>query len=179
MAQPGLYSTATAVSTKAKVKGKNRKRKKSTMAGEACATKSSPTGEEVHWAKWDRPTDPLDAFNKYLLANNPPSDSPLFAYKTAKGLCLMTCQTFVMCLNKVAQAVGLSQVHSHGICIGATLEYLLHGIPFNVMKVKGCWASNAFQLYLRKHNQILAPYMQSMLPETASGFTRLAMLPVK
>ena len=32
MAQPGLYSTATAVSTKAKNKGKNRKRKKSTMA---------------------------------------------------------------------------------------------------------------------------------------------------
>ena len=38
MAQPGLYSMATAVSTKAKVRGKNKKRKKSTMAGGACAT---------------------------------------------------------------------------------------------------------------------------------------------
>ena len=39
-AQPGLYSTATAVSTK--VKGTNRKRKKSAMAGGACATISIP-----------------------------------------------------------------------------------------------------------------------------------------
>ena len=70
--------------------------------------KSSSTGEEVHWAKQDRPTDPLDAFNKHLLANDPPSDSPLFTYKTAKGLCPMTCQMFVMHLNKVAQAAGLS-----------------------------------------------------------------------
>ena len=37
-AQPGLYSTATAVSTKAKVRGRNKKRKKNTMAGGACAT---------------------------------------------------------------------------------------------------------------------------------------------
>ena len=70
--------------------------------------KSSSTGEEVHWAKQDRPTDPLDAFNKHLLANDPPSGGPLFTYKTAKGLCPMTCQMFVMHLNKVAQAAGLS-----------------------------------------------------------------------
>ena len=62
-------------------------------------------------------------------------------------------------------------MHGHGIRIGATLEYLLRGIPFDVMKVKGRWVSNAFQLYLRKHNQILAPYMQSMLPEMALEFT--------
>ena len=69
-------------------------------------------------------------------------------------------------------------MHRHRICIGATLEYLLRGVPFDAMKVKGRWASNAFQLYLRKHNQILAPYMQLMPPETALDFTRLAMLPV-
>ena len=65
------------------------------------------------------------------------------------------------------------------VSIGAMLEYLLRGVPFDVMKVKGRWASNAFQLYLRKHNQILAPYMQSMPPETALEFTRLAMPPVR
>ena len=90
----------------------------------------------------------------------------------------MTRQTFVIHLNRIAQAAGLSHVHSHGIHIRATLDYLLRDIPFNVMKVKGHWASNAFQLYLWKHNQILAPYMQAMLSKTASEFTRLAMLPI-
>ena len=83
-----------------------------------------------------------------------------------------------ICLNRITQAASLSHVHGHGIHIRAALEYLLRGIPFDVMKVKGHWASNAFQLYLWKHNQILAPYMQAMPPETASEFTRLAMLPV-
>ncbi|TEB31909.1 hypothetical protein FA13DRAFT_1628746, partial [Coprinellus micaceus] len=49
----------------------------------------------------------------------------------------------------------------HGIRIGPTLEYLLRGVPFDVMKVKGWWASDTFQTYLRKHAQILAPYMQA------------------
>ena len=90
----------------------------------------------------------------------------------------MTQQTCIVQLNKLTQAASLNHIHGHGIHINTILEYLLRGIPFDIMKVKGCWASNTFQLYLRKHNQILAPYMQSMLPEMASKFTRLAMLPV-
>jgi len=60
---------------------------------------------------------------------------------------------------------GHDDVQGHGIRIGVTLEYLPRGIPFDVMKVKGRWASDAFRLYLQKHNQILVPYMQAMLPE--------------
>ena len=138
-------------------------------------TKSSPTGEEMHWAKQVEPTDPSDALDRHIEINDPPANGPLFAYKTAKGYQPMTQQTFIACLNKFAQAVGLDCIHRHGICIGAMLEYLIHGVPFDVMKVKGRWASNAFQLYLRKHNQILAPYMQSMLPEITLEFTRIAM----
>ena len=142
-------------------------------------TKSCLAGEEVHWARQDRPTDPLSAFNRHISINDPLANGPLFAYKSTKGYHPMTWQTFVVGLNRVAQAAGLNHVHGHSICIGATLEYLLRGIPFDVVKVKGRWASNAFQLYLRKHNQILTPYMQSMPPETALEFTRLAMPPVR
>ena len=42
------------------------------------------------------------------------------------------------------------------------------------MKVKGHWASNAFLIYLTKHAQILAPYMQAV-PEVHEGFIRLTM----
>ncbi|KAG6329160.1 hypothetical protein ID866_9931 [Astraeus odoratus] len=47
------------------------------------------------------------------------------------------------------------------------------------MKVKGCWASDAFQSYLQKHNQILVPYMQAMPAEMALEFTRITMPPVR
>jgi hypothetical protein len=90
-------------------------------------TKSSHAGEEVQWARQDGSTDPLDAFNKHIEINNPPINGPLFAYKTVKGFRPMTRQTFIVHLNKFAQAAGLERIHGHGIRIGATLEYLLCG----------------------------------------------------
>ena len=65
-------------------------------------------------------------------------------------------------------------MQGHGIRIGSTLEYLLRGIPFDVMKVKGRWASDAFLIYLTKHAQILAPYMQAQ-PQLHAEFIRLTM----
>ncbi|TFK31305.1 hypothetical protein BDQ12DRAFT_671970 [Crucibulum laeve] len=68
---------------------------------------------------------------------------------------------FIGTLATAAQVVGLNPLQGHGIRIGATLEYLLQGVPFEVMKAKGCWASDTFYGYLTKHAQILAPYMQA------------------
>jgi hypothetical protein len=45
--------------------------------------------------------------------------------------------------------------------IGATLEYLLRGVPFEAMKGIGRRSSDSFSKYLRKHAQILAPYVQA------------------
>ena len=45
--------------------------------------------------------------------------------------------------------------------IGATLEYLLRGVPFDVVKSIGRWSGDSFKLYLRKHAVILAPYLQN------------------
>ncbi|KAJ7223915.1 hypothetical protein C8J57DRAFT_955046, partial [Mycena rebaudengoi] len=52
-------------------------------------------------------------------------------------------------------------IQGHGIRIGASLLYLLRGVPFDVVKTLGRWASDAFLLYLRKHAQIMAPYIQA------------------
>ena len=73
-----------------------------------------------------------------------------------------------------ARAAGLDPHQGHGICIGSMLEYLLRGMPFKVMKVEGWWASDAFLVYLTKHAQILAPYMQAV-PEVHENFIRLTM----
>ncbi|KAG2365299.1 hypothetical protein BDR07DRAFT_1481570 [Suillus spraguei] len=46
-------------------------------------------------------------------------------------------------------------------------------IPFEVVKMKGRWASDAFQLYLQKHAQILAPHMQAV-PNLHEEFIHLS-----
>ena len=68
-------------------------------------------------------------------------------------------------VNKAAKAAD-------GIRIGG-LEHLLRGVPFEVVKVIGRWASGAFQVYFRKHGAILTPYIQDK--PLLEPFTRIAM----
>ncbi|KIO08849.1 hypothetical protein M404DRAFT_133098, partial [Pisolithus tinctorius Marx 270] len=141
--------------------------------------KANPRGEEVNWAKQSGPSDPQKALLQHIQINNPPKEGPLFAYRKDSGYCPLTHHTFISLLGANTKAAGHKNVHGHGLRIGATLEYLLQGVPFEVMKVKGRWASDAFQLYLQKHNQILAPYIQAMPTETAAEFVHIAMPPVR
>ena len=138
-------------------------------------TKSSASGEEVQWAKQDGPTEPQSALDAHMALNEPPLTGPLFAYKDGSKHKPLMKTTFLKLLKVKARAAGYNSVQGHGIRIGTTLEYLLRGIPFEVMKTKGRWASDAFQLYLLRHNQILAHYIQAMSTDIAIEFTRLTM----
>ena len=86
----------------------------------------------------------------------------------------LTKPAFIKALATAATKAGLEPLQGHGIHIRSTLEYLLRGVPFEVIKVKGRWASDAFLIYLTKHAQILAPYMQAQ-PKVHAEFVRLTM----
>lgn len=104
--------------------------------------------------------DPNTMLAHHLQVNNPPQEGHLFTYRHKNRYRPLTKTKFLAELARATCAAGLEPLRGHGIRIGSTLEYLLRGVPFDVMKVKGCWSSNAFTLYLRKHVQILAPYIQ-------------------
>ncbi|KDQ55580.1 hypothetical protein JAAARDRAFT_85090, partial [Jaapia argillacea MUCL 33604] len=76
------------------------------------------------------------------------------------GLRPLTRTEFLKWLSSAATALGVESLKGHGIRIGATLEYLLRGVPFDVVKSIGRWSSDAFTLYLRQHAVIMALYMQ-------------------
>ena len=139
-------------------------------------TKSSPIhGEDLSWSKQTGDTDPEAALARHLELNKPPVDGHLFAYIHKDGKHRpLTKPEFLRTVAAAARKAGLDPRQGHGIRIGATLEYLLRGTPFEVMKVKGRWASDAFLIYLTKHAQILAPYMQAV-PEVHENFVRLTM----
>ena len=69
--------------------------------------------------------------------------------------------------------LGEDSLKGHGIRIGGTLEFLLRGMPFDVMKSLGRWTSEAFTLYLRQHVTIIAPYIQNH--PVLEEFTRYTM----
>ncbi|KAF8816900.1 hypothetical protein BYT27DRAFT_7247793 [Phlegmacium glaucopus] len=139
---------------------------------------TSTQGEDVYWAKQEGDTDPATALKHHLLLNAPLHDNHLFAYKHKNGHRPLTKTKFLERVALAARAAGLEPLQGHGIRIGATLEYLLCGIPFNVMKAKGRWASDAFLLYLTKHAQVLAPYMQAV-PQVHKTFTQYIVPPVR
>ncbi|KZV78240.1 hypothetical protein EXIGLDRAFT_571631, partial [Exidia glandulosa HHB12029] len=73
----------------------------------------------------------------------------------------LTRHAFQKRLKAAAAAAGFALPPTHSIRIGSTTEYLLRGVPFDVMRAKGRWASDAFLVYLRRHAEIMAPYMQA------------------
>ncbi|KIK91144.1 hypothetical protein PAXRUDRAFT_150157, partial [Paxillus rubicundulus Ve08.2h10] len=126
--------------------------------------KSALLGEDVSWAQQHGPLDPQTAFQNHLTVNNPPRDGHLFTYKHKESYRPLTKLKFTATLSSAAKKAGIKPLQGHGIRISSTLEYLLHNVPFDVIKIKGRWASDAFLIYLHHHAQILAPYIQVSPP---------------
>ena len=141
-------------------------------------TKSMDSEEEdVYWASQEGDTDPTKALAQNLRINQPSDASHLFLYKVANMRCMLTKSKFLERVGEAARAVGLEPLQGHGIRIGSTLKYLLWGVPFDVMKAKGRWAGDSFQLYLRKHAVVITPYIQAA--PIHKGFMRYTMPPVR
>jgi hypothetical protein len=140
------------------------------------STKAEPLkGEEIYWMSQIGPADPEEAFKNHLKVNTAvPEEGPLFGYNYKGGWRPLTRSAFLKVTKIALAAAGLPPLQGHGIRIGSALEYLLRGTPFDVMKTKGRWASDAFQTYLREHAQIVSAYMQAV-PETHEAFTRYTM----
>ena len=135
-------------------------------------------GEDVYWASQDGDSDPTTALQNHFRVNQPSKVSHLFAYQAKHARKPLTKAKFLDRVGKAAHAAGLEPLQGHGIRIGSTLEYLLRGVPFNVMKAKGRWAGDSFLLYLRKHAVIIAPYIQAA-PAIHETFIRYSMPPVR
>ncbi|KAF8958612.1 hypothetical protein BDZ97DRAFT_1761980 [Flammula alnicola] len=118
-------------------------------------------GEDVHWAPQSGPTDPAAALANHMRVNTPPPSGHLFAYKHTDGSYRpLTRNIFLRRIATAAKDAGDDAIQGHSIRIGSVLEYILRGMPFEAVKVHGRWSSDAFLKYLRKHANILAPYLQ-------------------
>ena len=62
-----------------------------------------------------------------------------YMFLTKGSLCPMARNIFLTKVNKIVKDSNLLRLQGHGIHVGFTVEYLLCSIPFNIVKVKGCW----------------------------------------
>ncbi|PAV18313.1 reverse transcriptase ribonuclease h [Pyrrhoderma noxium] len=124
-------------------------------------TKTSPNGETLFWASQNSETNPQFFLLNHLQVNEPKPHEHLFAFKTHNGKLPLTRNIFLRNIKFTSEKANIPFLTGHSLRIGSTLEYLLRGIPFEVVKQIGRWTSNSFTLYLREHGRILAPYLQS------------------
>lgn len=102
-------------------------------------TKVAVTGETVSCAL--RPgnlADPQAALDAHYALNAPGKDGHLFAYQDRCGnITNMSKQRFLTTLKRKCEALGEVMPQGHALRIGSTLELLLAGVPFEVVKTKG------------------------------------------
>jgi hypothetical protein len=143
-------------------------------------TKCSPIeGEDTYWAVQVGPTNPKEALENHFHVNatTNPRQTHLFAWKHARGMRPMSKKQLLKRIASAAVAAGLPDLKGHSLCIGGTLEYLLQGLPFEVVKTMGRWSSDAFESYLREHATVLAPYIQAS--PALETFMRHTMPPIR
>ncbi|KIJ09900.1 hypothetical protein PAXINDRAFT_86812, partial [Paxillus involutus ATCC 200175] len=142
--------------------------------------KCAPEGEDVQCApQRNYVSDPEAALKRHFSINPAPSNAHLFAWRHPKsGLRPLSRTHFISRITPIAKQCGLADLKGHSLWIGGTLFYLLKGIPFDVVKVMGRWAGEAFVLYLRHHALVLAPFLQANQP-LLETFNHIAMPPVR
>ena len=140
-------------------------------------TKTLLTGKDVFWSVQEGPSDLLSALANHFRINDPLLDQLLFSWKHPNGICPLMRSEFLKWINLAASELGIEPLKGHSIRISVTLEYLLRGVPFDVIKSIGCWSSEAFLLYLRQHAVIIAPYIQGT--PIMEAFTCYTMPPLR
>ncbi|KAI0311424.1 hypothetical protein OF83DRAFT_1166344 [Amylostereum chailletii] len=124
--------------------------------------------ESIHWF----------TFTNHIQVNVPGVDEHLFTYTDASGSWVPLAKAhFVKHIKKAFLDVGIHFKQCHGFRIGGTVEYLIRSLPFEVMRAKGRWASNAFLVYMRWHAAIITPWIQAK-PPIHRAFLRYVMPPV-
>ena len=137
-------------------------------------TKTSDDGQEIYWSPEANLTDPDAALRHHLSLNVPADDEHLFMHTVKNSRRALTHVAFLRCIGAAAARAGRPPLQGHGFRIGGTLEYLLRGIPFDAVRVKGRWASDAFQLYLRHHAEVMTLHIEAH-PSVHRDFVRYTM----
>ncbi|KAJ7749078.1 hypothetical protein DFH07DRAFT_746906 [Mycena maculata] len=128
-----------------------------------CTKTKRTRGESTFLSKQKGFSDPVDAVDHHLSANQLQASDPLFSYCTANGgLLALTKRKFMARCNQVWGSFALPRSTGHCFRIGGTTELLLAGVPPDVVKMMGRWSSDAFLRYWRSLHRI-APLHSELL----------------
>ena len=119
---------------------------------------ASELSKDIFWVKQTNWTCLDIAYQNYLHINH--SDS-LFSYSYGREWYFFTCLSFTVKITQTFHNANLASFQNYIFHISDTLEHLLQEVSFNIDKSKRYYASETFTIYLRKHAQTIAFYIQN------------------
>ena len=117
--------------------------------------------EDIICADQNGPTSAPAALKRQKRVNRPAKDEHLFTHQGPDGFRRpLSRGVFLARMRQAAIEAGEPILSGHSFRIGGTVEYLLRGVSLETVRTLGRWSSDSFLLYLCKHAQVLAPYIQ-------------------
>ncbi|KAG0704811.1 hypothetical protein DFH29DRAFT_981292 [Suillus ampliporus] len=101
-------------------------------------------------------SDPICALELHLAHNVVNDDLPLFCYVLSSGLRCLTRQKLLARCNSIWIPAGFPLSSGHSFHMSGTTEFLLSGVPPDVVKALSHWSSDAFLCYWHSL-KLLAP----------------------
>jgi hypothetical protein len=94
-------------------------------------------------------TNPAAAIAVHIASSPSSDDVFMFSYQDNNTLLPLTKRVFLARCNEIWGAHGLPRLTGHCFRIGGTSEFLLRGVPPDVVKSLGRWSSDSFLRYWR------------------------------
>ena len=125
-------------------------------------SRASENGESVQCTQQNGLTDPITVLENHFHINAVTPNEYLFSWTHSSSKQRpLSKRELTGKINKLMNLFNLPNLKGHSLHIRGTLDYLLQGVPFEVIQSHRHWAGSAFTLYLHKHAMILAPYLQA------------------
>jgi integrase len=114
-------------------------------------------------------TCPVTAIRDFLKRHPMPRRAHLFAYRVDGVFRPLTKRVFLAEVNAIASDLGLGRVTGHCFRIGGTTQLLASGVPPDVVKAAGRWASDSFLRYWREHERVLPQHVNDLIISGGPG----------
>jgi hypothetical protein len=124
-------------------------------------------GEDIMVCRQHGPSDAISTLLLHLSVNIFNNDLPIFSYHTARSLQFLTWAKFLEHCNQIWSHHGLPSSLGHSFCISRTTEFLMSGVPPDIVKSMGHWSSDSFLHYWRLL-EVVIPLHAELLHHTIS-----------
>ncbi|KAL9931153.1 hypothetical protein V8E36_001217 [Tilletia maclaganii] len=136
--------------------------------------KPDSDGQTIPVSPQYEPLNPISALRADLRLNPAPHTAHVFAHGPA--FTPMTRSAFTQRVHTAAITTQQPHLPDHSLRIGGTTELLLRHKPLDAVRIAGRWKSDAWQRYIRRHVEIVAPALAFSLPHRGSALARIGRL---